>query len=219
MRRRRRTAAAAHLLAWALAGVLTGALAGCGGGGGESFIDPRAMAQLREALSKEPSLPEGFTARPDQAWRMPFGPAERSCRALLEPAAGNAPGQALTAQAAVSYQGDGLGEQAGVGLARYAGGEAGAHLDELDRARRECQEVRTSSGTDLWLSELPPEAAGDDAVGARLQGRLHGYPYALDVVFSRVGDTLVSVVHTGMNDVDPARTRQVVEAAMAMAGT
>ncbi|MEV5558682.1 hypothetical protein AB0L44_33930 [Nonomuraea wenchangensis] len=217
MRRRRRTAAAA-LLAGALTGVLMCALAGCGGGGGESFIDPRAMAQLREALSKEPSLPDGFTARPDQAWRMPFGPAQRSCRALLEPAGGQAPGQALTAQAAVSYQGDGLGEQAGVGLARYAGGEAGAHLDELDRARRECREVRTSSGTDLWLSELPPEAAGDESVGARLQGRLHGYPYALDVVFSRVGDTLVSVVHTGMNDVDPARTRQVVDAAMAMAG-
>ncbi|MCK2219923.1 hypothetical protein MF672_039925 [Actinomadura sp. ATCC 31491] len=198
--------------------LLAGLLAGCGGEGAESFIDPRAMAQLREVLTKEPRLPDGFTPRPDQAWRMPFGAAQRSCRALLAPAGGHAPGQALTAQAAVSYQGDGLGEQAAVGLARYAGEEAGAHLDELARAREACRAVRTSSGTDLRLSELPMRDAGDEAVGARLQGRLHGYPYALDVVFSRVGDTLVSVVHAGMNDVDPARTRQVVEAAIAMAG-
>ncbi|WP_327584407.1 hypothetical protein OHA25_52890 [Nonomuraea sp. NBC_00507] len=193
-------------------------LAGCGGEGAESFIDPSAMAQLHEALRKEPRLPEGFTVRPEQAWRMPFGPADRNCRALLEPAGGRAPAHALTAQAAVSYQGDGLGEQAAVGLARYAGEEAEAHLDALARARESCRAVRTSSGTDLRLSELPVEDAGDEAVGARLQGRLHGYPYVLDVVFSRVGDTLVSVVHTGMNDVDSTRTRKVVAAALAMAG-
>ncbi|TMR10836.1 hypothetical protein ETD86_37880 [Nonomuraea turkmeniaca] len=193
-------------------------LAGCGGGGAESFIDPKAVAQLREALSKEPRLPDGFTARPDQAWRMPFGPTDRNCRALFEPVGGRAPRHALTAQAAVSYQGDGLGEQAGVGLAKYAGEEAEEHLDALARARESCRAVRTSSGTDLRLSELQVEDAGDEAVGARLQGRLHGYPYALDVVVSRVGDTIVSVVHTGMNDVDSARTRKVVAAALAMAG-
>ncbi|MEW9547992.1 hypothetical protein [Nonomuraea sp. NPDC050783] len=197
--------------------LLAGVPIGCGGRGAESFIDPGAVAQLREVLSKEPRLPDGFTARPDQAWRMPFGSARPSCRALLEPAGGHAPGQALTAQAAVSYLGDELGEQAGVGLARYAGEEAGEHLDALARAREECRAVRTSSGTDLRLGELPAEAAAEGAVGARLRGRLHGYPYAMDVVFSRVGDTLVSVVHTGMNDVDAARTRQLVEAAVAMA--
>jgi hypothetical protein len=101
---------------------------------------------------------------------------------------------------------------------RRACARAEEHLDALARARQSCRAVRTSSGTDLRLSELPVEGAGDEAVGARLQGRLHGYPYALDVVLSRVGDTLVSVVHTGMNDVDSARTRKVVAAALAMAG-
>ncbi|HEX4818109.1 MAG TPA: hypothetical protein VFV66_35665 [Nonomuraea sp.] len=195
------------------------AIAGCGGEGAESFIDPYAMAQLRSVLSKEPPLPDGFTARPEQAWRMPFGQVDDNCRALLEPVGGRAPSQALTAQVAVSYQGDGLGEQAGVGLARYAGARAEDHLDRLARARDTCRAVRTSSGTDLRLRDLPVGAAGDEAVGARLQGRLNGYPYALDVVLSRVGDTLVSVVHTGMNQVDADRTWKVVEAAVAMAGT
>jgi hypothetical protein len=135
---------------------------------------------------------------------------------VLEPAGGRAPGQALTAQAAVSYHGDRLGEQAGVGLARYANEEAEGHLDALAEAMGACRSVRTSSGTDLRLQELPVRDAGDEAVGATLRGRLNGYPYAMDVVLSRVGDTLVSVVHTGMNDVDPARTRKVVEAAISM---
>ncbi|GAA4988858.1 hypothetical protein HD597_007772 [Nonomuraea thailandensis] len=202
---------------WIIASVLvTGLLAGCGGEGAESFIDAQAMAQLREVLSKEPPLPDGFTVRPEQAWRMPFGQADRNCRAVLEPAGGRAPGQALTAQAAVSYHGDGLGEQAGVGLARYANEGAEGHLDALAEAMGACRSVRTSSGTDLRLQELPVRDAGDEAVGATLRGRLNGYPYAMDVVLSRVGDTLVSVVHTGMNDVDPARTRKVVEAAISM---
>ncbi|MFB9475430.1 hypothetical protein ACFFR3_38580 [Nonomuraea salmonea] len=201
--------------------LLTCLLAGCGGGGAESFLDAQAMAQLREVVSKEqPRLPDGFTIRPEQAWRMPFGQADRNCRAVLEPAGGQAPGQALTAQAAVSYLGDGLGEQAGVGLARYANQEAEEHLDALSEAMRNCREVHTSSGTDMLLHELPIEQAvqqaADDAVGARFSGRLNGYPYALDVVLARVGDTLVSVVHTGMNDVDTERTRKVVEAAISM---
>ncbi|MEV0620838.1 hypothetical protein AB0I81_46460 [Nonomuraea sp. NPDC050404] len=203
--------------------LVTGLLAGCGGGGAESYLDAQAMAQLREMLTKEPPLPDGFTVRPEQAWRMPFGQADRNCRAVLEPAGGRAPGQALTAQAAVSYHGDGLGEQAGVGLARYANEEAAGHLDALAEAMEECRGVRTSSGTDLRLDRLAVREAMyetvDEAVGARLRGQLNGYPYSMDVVLSRVGDTLVSVVHTGMNEVDGARTRKVVEAAISMVST
>lgn len=201
--------------------LLTCLLAGCGGGGAESFLDAQAMAQLRAVVSKEqPRLPDGFTIRPEQAWQMPFGQADENCRAVLAPPGGKAPGQALTAQAAVSYHGEGLGEQAGVGLAKYAAGEAEDHLDELAEALRKCHAVRSSSGTDLRPHELPIEKAvreaADDAVGARFSGRLNGYPYELDLVLARVGDTLVSVVHTGMNDVDAERTRKVVEAALSM---
>ncbi|MFC4112948.1 hypothetical protein [Nonomuraea zeae] len=197
-------------------GLLVAALAGCGGEVTESRLDPQAAARLRELLSKEPPLPDGFTVRPEQAWRVPFGQGDRNCRAMLEPAGGLAPGAALTAQAAVSYRGDGLGEQAGVGLARYAGEEAEARLDDLADALESCREVRVSGGTDLRLEEFPVEDTGDEAVGARLHGRLNGYPYALDVVLSRVGDTLVSVVHTGMDEVDAGRTRKVVDAVISM---
>jgi hypothetical protein len=198
------------------AGVLvTGVLAGCGGAG--QVHDPRAMAQLHEVVSKGPQLPEGFTVRPEPAWRLPFTKGDKDCRALLEPAGGRAPDEALTAQVAVSYRGYELGEQAGVGLARYADAQAGGHLDELAGAMRDCRAVRTATGTHLRLLELPIGDVGDESVGARLRGRLNGYPYALDVVVTRVGDTLVSVVHTGLDDVDAGRTRQVVDAAISMA--
>ncbi|MEQ4724801.1 hypothetical protein [Nonomuraea sp. B19D2] len=198
-------------------GLLACALAGCGGGEAANVLDPQAAAQLREVLHKGPQLPEGFAVRPEQAWRMPFTQGDENCRAVLEPAGGQAPGQALTAQAAASYRGDGLGEQAGVGLARYADGEAEEHLDELARAMESCQELRTSSGTDLRSQTLPLEIEADETVSARLLGRVNGYPYAMDVVLSRVGDTLVSVVHTSMDDMDPARTREVVDAVISMA--
>ncbi|MET7329969.1 hypothetical protein [Nonomuraea sp. NPDC005650] len=197
--------------------LLAGVLGGCVGGQSGSALDAQATARLREVLSKEPPLPDGFTARPEQAWQMPFAHADRNCRTVLETAGGLAPQQALTAQAAASYRGDELGEQAGVGLAQYADGEAEEHLDELAEALESCREVRTSSGTDLRSQELPVENAADETVGARLSGRLNGYPYAMDVVLSRVGDTLVSVVHTGMNDVDAARTSEVVDAMITMA--
>jgi hypothetical protein len=196
-------------------------LAGCGGGAGGSNIDAAAMAELRQVFSKEPLLPEGFSARPDEAWRVPFKPADRNCRAVLDLAGGRAPERALTAQAAASYQGDGLGEQAGVGLARYADGEAREHIDALTRALESCRAVRAGAGTRLRMTELPIEPpiedVGDEAVGAELRGKLNGYPYALDVVFARSGDTLVSVVHTGIADVDPGRTRQLLSAAVGMA--
>ncbi|SDG96166.1 hypothetical protein [Nonomuraea jiangxiensis] len=197
--------------------MLACALAGCGGAERPSVLDARASAQLRAVLSKEPQLPDGFTNRPDQAWQMPFRQADRNCRAVLDPAGGRAPGQELTAQAAVTYRGDGLGEQAGVGLARYAGDAAEDRLDDLAEALESCRVVRGSDGTDLRPQELEIEGDWDEAVAARLQGRLNGYPYTVDVVLSRVDDTLVSVVHTGMDAVDTARTRAVVEAVISLA--
>ncbi|TDE29632.1 hypothetical protein E1295_41565 [Nonomuraea mesophila] len=198
-------------------GLLACVVAGCGGGTAGSRLDPGAMAELREVLSEEPRLPDGFTPRPGEAWRIPFDKAGKHCRTMLRPAEGRAPRQALTAQAAVSYTGDNLGEQAGVALARYTGGGAADHLDDLADALESCRRVRSPSGTDLRSHELPIEDVGDEVVGARLSGRLNGYPYAMDVVLSRAGDTLVSVVHTGMEYVDAGRTRAMVDAAITMA--
>ncbi|NRQ35637.1 hypothetical protein HII36_27940 [Nonomuraea sp. NN258] len=198
-------------------GLLAGALAGCGGGGAESFLDPHAVIQLREVLNKGPSLPDGFSDRPGQAWQAPFGRVDKNCGAVLGPAGGRAPERALTAQAAVTYQGDRLGEQAAVGLARYAGDEVEGHLDTIAKALRACHAVRSEDGTDLRLHVVPIADTGDEALAGQLRGRLNGYPYALDVVLSRVEDTLVSVVHTGMSEIDPARTRKLVDAVIGMA--
>ncbi|SDJ34196.1 hypothetical protein SAMN05421874_101497 [Nonomuraea maritima] len=198
--------------------LLAGVLAGCGGGGTGSAHDPRAQAHLSQRVQQgSPHLPDGFADRPEQAWQMPFTKGDADCRALLEPVGGQAPGEALTAQVAVSYRGFDLGEQAGVGLARYADEQAEGHLEALAAAMRSCRAVRTATGTDLRLRELPIGRVGDETLGARLRGRLNGYPYALDLVLTRVGDTLVSVVHTGLPDVDHGRTREVVDAAVSMA--
>lgn len=202
-------------------GLLAATLTACGGGGGNtgSVVDAHAVAQLREVLSGRPDLPEGFADRPDQAWKVPFGRVDRACRDVLEPAAGHAPEQALTGQAAVSYQGDGLGERAAVALARYADGQAETHFDELARELASCRAVRAPGGTVLRAHDLDLKDAadaGDEVVGTRLRGRLNGYPYALDVVLTRTGDTLVSVVHAGMSDVDRERTKKLVAAVLSM---
>lgn len=196
--------------------IMGGLLAGCGGGPAESYVDVQAMARLREVLNKDPQLPDGFSARSEEPWRVPFAAADHNCRAALDPAAGRAPALALTAQAAASFEGDELGEVAGVGLARYAGSEAEGRIEELTEALEACRTVRAGGGTRLRLTMLPVEDVGDEVVGAELRGRLNGYPYALDVMLARSGDTLVSVVHTGIAKVDPERTRQVLSAAVGM---
>ncbi|MFI9593056.1 hypothetical protein [Nonomuraea sp. NPDC052265] len=200
-------------------GLLAATLAGCAGGGAETVVDAHAMAQLREVLNRRPSLPDGFAQRPEQAWRVPFGRVDQACGSALDAAAGHAPQEGLTGQAAVSYQGDGLGERAAVGLARYAGEEAEERFDTLSDALESCRGIRTTGGTDLRARRLDvgdAARAGDEVTGTRLRGRLNGYPYALDVVLSRTGDTLVSVVHAGMSDVDRDRTRKLVAAVLSM---
>jgi len=171
---------------------------------------------MREILSKEPRLPDGFSPRSEQAWRAPFTPADPNCRAVLDAAGGRAPKQRLTAQAAASYQGDELGEQVGVGLARYDGA-ADEHMAALSEALRKCREVRADGGTHLRATTVPVTDVGDEAVAGELRGRLNGYPYALDVVLARSGDMLVSLVHTSMAEVEPQRTRQLLDAVMRMA--
>ncbi|GGO66280.1 hypothetical protein [Nonomuraea cavernae] len=200
-----------------VSGLLIGCLVGCGSEATEGHADPRALAALRGALGTPARLPDGFAPRPQDAWRAPFTAANRNCRVLLAPVGGRAPERALTAQAAVSYQGDELGEQVGVGLARYVGSEAEGHIDDLATALSECRKVRSRGGTRLRLRELPLQDVGDEAIGAELRGKLNGYPYALDVVLARSGDTLVSLVHTGMAGVDRERTRQLLTAVMGMA--
>lgn len=193
--------------------------AGCGAPPAEVRADPRATARLHDVLHDRPRLPDGFSPRPGKAWRIPFKPRDPDCLAVLQPAGGRAPATALTAQAAASYQGDELGEHVAVGLARYAGSQAEEHLDDLADALEQCRKVRAPGGTRLTTGPLPLslEGKGDQAVGAVLSGRLNGYPYTMDLVLVRSGDTLVSLVHAGLAPVDPQRTGRLLGAVLEMA--
>ncbi|MFI6537161.1 hypothetical protein ACIBHY_32250 [Nonomuraea sp. NPDC050547] len=203
---------------WIIVGALLMAgLTACGGGTVDAQLDMRAQERLKEILNKDPKLPDGFSPRPQEAWRVPFAARDRNCRAVLDPVAGKAPRRALTAQAAASYPGNALGETAGVALARYAGAEAEWHIDDLGKALRGCHAVSAGAGTDLRLRTLPVGGVGDEAVAAELAGRLNGYPYALNVLLVREGDTLVSLVHTGLKRVDPKRTEQLARSVLGMA--
>ncbi|WP_219467501.1 hypothetical protein, partial [Nonomuraea rhizosphaerae] len=79
-------------------------LGGCGAPVA-GYLDAQAAARLREALSEQPRLPDGFSARPDPAWQLPFASVDHDCRAALAPAGGRAPAGELMAQAAASYEG------------------------------------------------------------------------------------------------------------------
>lgn len=209
-----------RIIGLAVACGLAGAsLTGCGGGSG-GFADAEAsqeMTRLRQILFKEPALPEGFSARPREAWQPPFKSADRDCRTIFGVAGGHAPGRALVAQAAASYQGDVLGEVAAVGLASYAGSEAEWHLDDLGKTLEGCTGVEAAKGTEFTESELPVGELGDEAFGGQFRGRLNGYPYALNLVLVRQGDTLISLVHTGLSKVDAKRTQNLARAVVGMA--
>ncbi|GAA0929291.1 hypothetical protein [Nonomuraea longicatena] len=193
-------------------------LAGCGGDSGTGArIDTRTQARLQEILSRNLRLPDGFTARPQEPWRVPFTARDKRCKALLAVAGGKVPKEALTAQAAVSYPGHGVGETAGVALATYAGAGAETHLDDLGADLAACQKVAVGGGTRLKLRTTPVKEVGDEAVGGRLRGRLNGFPYALNVLFVRDGDTLLSLVHTGVSPVDLKRTEQLARSVLSRA--
>ena len=91
------------------------------------------LNRLREVLGEARALPDGFSAQPRDGWRAPFQPLNEDCRIVLDAAGGRPPQRALGARAAVVYQGDGVGELAGFGLASYRGDDAKRHFDESRR--------------------------------------------------------------------------------------
>jgi hypothetical protein len=186
-------------------------LAGCANGGSQ-YTDGEVhqeLKRLRQMLNRSPALPEGFSVRAKPAWNPPFQAAGRACRAALQATAGHAPPRAIVAQAAVTYEGDLLGELAAVGLASYSGDEADWHLRDLGKSLEGCKSIVSGSGTSLALKDLPAPELGDGVVARQARGRLNGYPYALNLMLVRSGDTIISVVHTGLSKVDARRTEQL----------
>ncbi|MER6826665.1 hypothetical protein ABT352_11815 [Streptosporangium sp. NPDC000563] len=180
--------------------------------------------RLRAVLGEARGLPDGFTARPRAGWRAPFKAVDEDCRLVLDAAGGRPPKRALEARAAVTYQGDGVGELAGFGLASYDGDDAALHFGELAEALGGCPVVRTSMagrGTAFRVSDLDLDLSGvgDGVRARRLNGRLDGYPYEIHLVFALSGHTLISLVHAGVREVDAARTGQLARLLVDEAGS
>lgn len=205
-----RTAVAAGVCA-----VLAGAVTACGAGTDHTVKDAGSeLERLREVLPKAQELPDGFSAWRGEGWKPPFRPADRDCRLVLDMAGGSSPEPAPGARVDATYPGDELGELAGIGLASYTGADAERQFAELTQALEGCPVARsrlTGRRTSLRVSSLKLDAVGDDVQAKRLRGRLNGYPYEMHVVFARIGGTLISLVHTGIADVDVRRTQQLAQ--------
>ncbi|MFC7720146.1 hypothetical protein [Nonomuraea recticatena] len=129
-------------------GLLAAGLTGCGGQGAVSDAEARRQSlELKALLSQERLLPDGFSGPAREAWQSPLAKASSDCRAVLDAAMGHPPPRALEGNAAVSFQGDVLGELAAVGMAVYAGGEAEEHLEDMGRAMDGCPVLRGADPT------------------------------------------------------------------------
>lgn len=194
--------------------LLAAGAAGCGSGGAAGVrVEARAPERPGPVLElPDDGLPPGFSARPRAPWTPPFRPADAHCRTLLDAAGAHPPQDGLRASTAAGYQGDRLGETAGVRVSVYRPGAAARHLGALAEAMRHCR-VATSGTPDggdrLTRVPLPLGRIGEETVAGTLAGRVGGYPYRLHLVFSRVGPALVSVAHAGLDAPDPRHTERI----------
>ncbi|GII60367.1 hypothetical protein Skr01_04520 [Sphaerisporangium krabiense] len=200
------------LLACAL---IVGATAACGAGG--LFGGYRAREELsraRQALNAVDDPSSGFTDRAATAWQRPFRPASEQCGKLFDLAEGRHEDGRGAAEA-VTFRGDLLGETAGVVLSSYAPGGARDALRDVGGLMRDCRvaSVRTAGAGDRLVgSPLPLRALGDGVEARRYKGRVGGYPYEMHLVVVRSGGVLISLVHTGLAKLDPARTERLAAA-------
>ncbi|WP_189234603.1 hypothetical protein [Planomonospora parontospora] len=172
--------------------------------------------RLRGLLLQTQDLPEGFSARLREGWRLPFRPAAGDCRRVLESAGHRPPRGASGVRVTATYPGHGLGELAGIGLESHPGEGAERRFAALAAALDRCRVAAvpaTGAAADrqtlLTGSDLALDAVGDDMRARRLHGRLNGYPYEMHVVLIRSGRTLMSLVHAGIAGVDAGRTQRL----------
>jgi hypothetical protein len=208
------------------AALVCGLIAMTGACGTEDMIHARARstaetARLRAALGTMDGLPAGFSDRARDGWQPPFRPRKTACRVLFDAVAGKPPPDGLGGTAAVTYEGDRIGELAGVGLAVYLGDQAEDHLEELRGAMGECATAQSGAGRRdrLVVSELPIEEIGDDVEARRLTGRVGGYPYEMHLVVANVRHTLVALVHAGLAPPDARRTEELARSLVREVGS
>ncbi|GII54999.1 hypothetical protein Pth03_33880 [Planotetraspora thailandica] len=180
-------------------------------------------ARLRTALATLDGLPEGFSARARESWRPPFSPRKKACRILFDAAAGSPPRDGLGGTATATFEGDHIGELAGVGLAVYTGGGgASERLGELRDAMEGCGTARSGAmgGNDrLVATELALGDVGADVEARRLTGRVGGYPYEMHLVVAGVGHTVIALVHAGLTPPDAGRTEELARSLVREVGS
>ncbi|GAA1512356.1 hypothetical protein GCM10009677_51700 [Sphaerisporangium rubeum] len=195
---------ACALFAWATAA--------CGPGDGAA--GPEELRRARAALTGLVDPAVDFAHR-SPAWHSPFRPAEEDCAHLFRLAEGRIGDDeepAITESA--TFEGDHLGESAGVVLFAYPDGDADAELRHIGRLMRSCPSATVDSagrGDRLVASELAVRPLGDGSQARRYRGRVGGYPYEMHIVVVRSGDLLVSLVHTGVARLDPEQTGRLAE--------
>jgi hypothetical protein len=178
---------------------------------------PVDRARVHELLRDIPGLPEGFSIRPRAGWRPPVSADDEKCRQALAAVAGHPPKPDLRAHAEVTFHGAAVGELAGAAVAGYRG-DADAAFHAIERALDGCDRIvgtKAVAGTRFKQAELPIADIGQESLARRLRGRLNGYPYEMHLVYVRADGMLISVVHTGMGRVEPARTERLARAVTA----
>ncbi|MEO3810502.1 hypothetical protein ABGB17_16000 [Sphaerisporangium sp. B11E5] len=198
---------ACALFAWATAA--------CGPGDGAA--GPEELSRARAALSELVDQGVDFAHR-SAAWRSPFRPAEQDCLRLFDLAEGRPDDEQPAFAESVTFEGDHLGETAGVVLAVYPDGDAGDALRHIGDLMRSCPSATMDSagrGDRLVASDLSLRPLGDDMESRGYRGRVGGYPYEMHLVVVRTGDLLVSLVHTGVARLDPEQTAQLAESVVA----
>ncbi|RJL26463.1 hypothetical protein D5H75_26095 [Bailinhaonella thermotolerans] len=183
-----------------------------GSGGGEERADVRAL--LRDLKG----LPDGMRKAGDRPWKPPVKSKDRDCKLIFDALSGRPPKSGLRQRAEVSLTGDLLGEDGGIALAAYSGDAAHRHHSALGDALSGCEEMGSSdpvAATEFTAAPSEVRDLGEDTHTRTFQGTLNGFPYQIEVVFSRVDDTLVSVVHTSLGEADGSRTAELARFALA----
>jgi hypothetical protein len=194
--------------------LLAGTAAACGMGGGifSGAAGKKELSRAAHALAEVQDPSVDFAERSDAAWEPPFHPANQECGKLFDLAEGKAADPAPAAAQSTTFQGNRLGETAGVVLAAYSPAAARRALRDVAGLMRQCSvaAVKTAGGGDrLVASELPVRPIGDGVEARRFKGRVGGYPYEMHLVVVRSGGMLISLVHTGLARLDPERTEQL----------
>jgi hypothetical protein len=165
--------------------------------------DPAAQQRLEKALLTAPELPLGYEA--EAAGDTNAIGCAGIDRIYLAPGA--------TAKAQVSFS-HALSQSFVNETLLVWPGDAAAGIDDFGRAATSCKSFRGSANVTYKVSALSLPTFGDASAGVRITAaQRESRP--VDLVATRVGDTVIVVANANAGTVDPELTRTVVTRAVA----